>query len=165
MSAANAPLIDADHAAFLQGGISISVSSCGLDRMPSAARAMGCRVGDEHRTITIFLSASHGFALLGHVRQRGVLAVVFSEPASHRTVQLKATDAMVRTVSGADVEHVSRYRAGYARELGQLGYNPALILALLACPNDDLAAISFTPSAAFSQTPGPNAGQVLLVHV
>lgn len=164
MPTTKAPLIDADHAAFIQRGISISVSSCGLDRMPSAARALGCRVSDDYRSITILLSASAGFTLLGHVRQRGVLAASFSEPATYRTVQIKATDALVRPVNGADVEQVARYRASYARELGQLGYNPALILALLQCPNDDLAAISFTPGAAFSQTPGPNAGQVLLVH-
>ena len=28
----------------------------------------------------------------------------------------------------------------------------------------DIAAIRFTPAEAFSQTPGPNAGQALLVH-
>lgn len=164
MAHTKAPLLDAEHAAFLQRGVAISVSSCGLDRMPSAARALGCRVADDYRSITILLSASQAFTLLGHVRQRGVLAASFSEPATYRTVQIKANDALVRPVNSADIEHVARYRASHARELGQLGYNPALILALLQCPNDDLAAISFTPAAAFSQTPGPNAGQVLLVN-
>ena len=31
----------------------------------------------------------------------------------------------------------------------------------LACPADDLTAICFTPSTAFSQTPGPEAGNAL----
>lgn len=158
------PLIDADHAAFIQRGISIDISSCGHDRMPVSARALGCRVSDDHRTLTILVSHSQARAVVAGVRQRGVLAVAFSEPSTHRTVQLKGVDAVVAAAGPADLAHVGAYRDSYARELGLLGYNPDLIYALLSCPDEDITTISFTPSAAFSQTPGPNAGQALLVH-
>ena len=157
-------LIDADHAAFIQRGISIDISSCGHDRLPVSARAIGCCVSDDHRTLTILVSERQAEAVVAGVRQRGVLAVSFSEPSTHRTVQLKGSDAVVASASSADLAHAARYRGNYTRELGLLGYNPDLIFALLSCPDDDVVAISFTPNAAFSQTPGPNAGQALLVH-
>ena len=164
MPSDSTPLIDADHAAFIQRGISIDISSCGHDRLPCSARAIGCRVSDDHRTLTILVSERQAEAVVASVRQRGVLAVAFSEPSTHRTVQLKGVDAVVAPAGAADLAHVQSYRDSYARELGLLGYNPDLIYALLSCPDDDIATISFTPNAAFSQTPGPNAGQALLVH-
>ncbi len=164
MLPATAPLIDADHAAFIERGISISISACGRDNLPSVTRALGCRVSADRRTLTVLLGQRAGAAVLADIRASAQVAVVFSEPSTHRTVQLKAVDAIVESASGADLQHVARYRDSYTRELGLLGYNRALAAALLACPDEDIVAVSFTPSAAFSQTPGPNAGQALLVH-
>lgn len=159
-----APLFDADHAAFMQRGVSLSVASCGHANLPSVARALGCRIADDQRKVRIMVSEKQAADVLAHVAQRGALAVVFSEPSTHRTVQLKGQDASVEKVVAADLQAVARYRASFVQELVPLGYDPKLIHALLACPDADLAVLAFTPNAAFSQTPGPNAGQALLVH-
>ncbi len=157
-------LIDADVAAFIQRGIAIDISACGHDRLPASARALGCRVSDDHRTLTILVAASRAAGVLAGVRQRGAVAVAFSEPSTYRTVQLKGSDAVVMAAGASELAHVAAYRDSYARALGLLGYNPDLTYALLACADEDISSIVFTPNAAFSQTPGPNAGQALLVH-
>ena len=37
----------------------------------------------------------------------------------------------------------------------------AMVRTLLSCPPEELVALSFCPSEAYSQTPGPNAGKRL----
>ena len=157
-------VIEADYIAFMQGGVSICASACSPEREPSVARAVGCRVAPDRTRVSILLSASQSADLLANVRATGAIAVVFSEPPTHRTVQLKGSDAVVEAAAALDGETAGIYRARFAGVLSQLGYARELIYALLACADDDLVAVSFTPNAAFSQTPGPNAGQALLVH-
>lgn len=158
------PLIDSSHAGFITGGVAISLSSCGADLMPSMARALGCRVSNDRHLVTLLVSKKQAEELLRHVRERGVLAAAFSEPSTHRTIQLKGNDATCASASAADLQLATRYRSLYGHELAQQGFAPELIDALLACPATELASISFSPAAAFAQTPGPNAGQALLVH-
>ena len=64
MDTNSTPLIDTSHAAFITRGISISVSSCGADLMPSVARAIGCRVSTDRHSVTVLVSKSQAAELL-----------------------------------------------------------------------------------------------------
>lgn len=155
------PLIDHSHAAFMQRGISIGVASCTRDAVPTLVRATGCRVGADRRGVTVFVSATQASPVLQCIRENCAVAVVFSEPSTHRTVQLKGRDAQVSGLSEGDLELVTAYRSAFATELAPLGYDESLIRTALSFPPADIVAISFTPSEAYSQTPGPQAGQPL----
>lgn len=161
MSSERPALIDAGHAEFLQRGVSISVAACDHDRVPTAARATGCRLSPDRRRITVFVSATQAASVLQCVRANAAIAVVFSEPSTHRTVQLKGTDASVGGPAQGDLNIVGGYRDAFARELEPLGYPEILIRTLLSYPSADIVGITFTPSEAFSQTPGPKAGEPL----
>lgn len=161
MDADATPLFDAELAAFMQGGISLNFGGCGADLAPSVARAFGCRIDPGRTSVRLLVSQAQAACVLGHVRANGKLAAVFSEPATHRTVQLKAVDAVVEAAGADDVAAVARYRDAFVAHLEPLGFPPAAIRALLACPDSDLCAIRFTPTEAFSQTPGAGAGQAL----
>ena len=89
------------------------------------------------------------------------MAAVFSLPSSHRSVQLKGGDAEIGAPAAGDYENVGRYIEAFAREIEPHGFSAAMARALLAVEADDLITLSFTPSAAFSQTPGPGAGEPL----
>jgi hypothetical protein len=154
-------VLDADHAAFMQRGISIGIATCDQHNVPSQVRATGCRISADRRCVTIFISAIQAARVVADVRSNGVVAAVFSEPSTHRTVQVKGHDANVSAIADGDLLVVDAYRDAFARELEPLGFNEVIIRALLACPSADLVAVSFTPTAAFSQTPGPNAGEPL----
>ncbi|HZV65643.1 MAG TPA: hypothetical protein VFG03_12135 [Telluria sp.] len=156
-----APLFDVDQAAFMQRGISLNVGSCGTDLQPSVARAVGCRISADRRTVRLLVSARQAAAVIAHLEQGGALAAVFSEPSTHRTVQLKGQGAAVEAPVPGDLATVARYRDGLVEELRPLGFAPALVRALLACPDSDIVALCFTPCAAFSQTPGADAGRAL----
>jgi hypothetical protein len=165
MTPESEPLIDAEHAAFLQGGISMCVSACSKDMVPTLARATGCRVSPERRRVTVFVSALQAAPVLECIRHNGSIAVVFSQPSTHRTVQLKGTDAVIEALSNDDPDMIARYCASFAQELAPLGFAAAPVLTLLDFPRDELVRLSFTPTAAFSQTPGPKAGEPLRTPV
>jgi hypothetical protein len=155
------PLLDASTCAFLQGAVSISAASRGAGGLPVLARASGCRVAPDRRGVALFVARSKSGALIEAVRATRAVAAVFSLPSSHRTVQLKGADAGVGPPAAGDFDAVGRYIEAFAAELGPLGYHGALARALLWLDAADLAVLSFTPSAAFSQTPGPGAGAPL----
>ena len=161
MDTSPAPLIDTELAAFMQRGISLNVGSCGLDLLPSVARATGCRVSADRLTVRMLVSRHQAAAVIAHVETGAALAAVFSEPSTHRTVQFKAHHARVESAGAEDIAAVARYRDGFVEELRPLGYAPELIRSFLACPDADIVALRFTPCAAFSQTPGADAGHAL----
>lgn len=141
--------------------LSILAASSGPDNIPSVARALGCRLSSDQRELTLFFSSAEASDLLTHVRRNGVIAAVFSLPATHESLQLKASHAVVKRIAKIDLKVVNSYRQAFVSHVEKLGYPRALIEALMDCEPDQLMAVTFTPSRAFSQTPGPNAGQAI----
>lgn len=161
MSSPILPKIDAEQVAFMRSGVSISVGSCGPGNRPSVTRGIGCRVSEDRRRVTVFVSASQAETLLADIRGNGAIAVVFSLPSTHRTIQLKGKDTMVEPLLAGDLPIVEAYRDAFVEVLENFGYDPRLIRTFLACAPDDIVGLCFTPNAAFTQTPGPNAGEPL----
>ncbi len=159
MHTAPVAVIDEEHAAFMQGGVSISVASCDRDKMPCLVRALGCRLSPDRRQLRILVATSQASRVLACIRETGAVAAVFSHPATLRTVQVKGMDATESATSPADVEAARRYCEAFIRETVPLGFDEAMMQALLS--SSELTAIAFTPSAAFLQTPGPKAGEPL----
>lgn len=142
-------------------GVSVIVSSCGPDLSPSLMRAVGSQVDPQGTQVTVFLNRRQSAQLLHDVARSGRVAAVFSEPHSHRTVQLKSTRARLREVTPDDVPALQRYLLAMQGELGRIGFEPDFAAAMLAHRLEDLSAVSFAPEQAFDQTPGPRAGQQL----
>ena len=142
-------------------GVSVIVSSCGPDLTPSLMRAVGSQMGPQGEQVTVFLNRAQSAQLLHDVARTGRVAVVFSEPHSHRTVQLKSNSARLREVTRDDVPALQRYLLAMQGELGRIGFAPDFAAAMLAHRLDDLSAVTFAPEQAFDQTPGPRAGQPL----
>jgi len=152
------PLLDDAHAAFIQSGVSIVAASRDGGNVPTLARAIACRVSPDRQRVTVFVSRSQCGALLADVRASRVLAVVFSQPSTHRTIQLKSDDAAEVALGAGDTERMVEHTNRVIADLRRLGYGDTLLRASFGYATDDVAAIVFTPSAAFTQTPGPGAG-------
>ena len=152
--------LDAQHAAFIQGPVSVIVATRNAELVADVMRGCGCRVSRDRRTITVLVEPGPASTLLEDVAANGMIAVVFSQPSTHRTIQLKGTDARVVAVTATDRAVARRHLRDWSEDLGRLGYGGALAAALHG-GSGALAAIRFTPSAAFQQTPGPGAGQPL----
>jgi hypothetical protein len=159
-SAAASPLKE-EQVRFVQGGVAITAASGDAHGHPSLSKAVGCSVTADGRRITVLLRRSQAGALLDDIRRSGAIAVVFSQPSTHHTLQIKATDAVAHEPETVDAGALARYVEAFHREIAPLGYTPEWTRAVLGHTPADLVAVSFTPQALFSQTPGPRAGERL----
>jgi hypothetical protein len=154
-------LLDETNAALIAGGVSINASSRTAENIPVMGRAVGCRVSADRRTVTLFFSTTSASELLDGIRSTGQIAVVFSQPSTVQTIQLKGSDVAVVPALKRDVKLVEQYCDVFVAEVCPLGYNEALVRSLMWIDPADIIAVAFTPSEAFVQTPGPRAGEPL----
>jgi hypothetical protein len=152
--------LDAGHAAFIQGPVSVIVASRNAELVADVVRGCGCRVSRDRRQLTVLVEPGRASTLLDDVATNGMIAVVFSQPSTHQTIQLKGTDARVVRVTAADRAAARQHLRDWSADLGRIGFD-APFSAALHGGTGELAAIRFTPTAAFQQTPGPAAGQPL----
>ena len=124
-------------------------------------RAVGADISADGTRVTVFLCRSQSRQLLLDIAATGQVAVVFSQPVSHRTVQLKAGRAALRAAGEADLPRLARYLASMEQEIGGVGFDARFVHAMLGFELDDLVAVEFAPEQAFDQTPGPRAGAAL----
>lgn len=155
------PLLDAGQIAFVRGGVSISVGSCGSSGLPQLVRGIGCRVADDGSQVTIFVPEAKSQQVQRDIFANGAIAAVFTRPSTHRTLQIKSREARVTALSAADVALVHAYRDAFVEELGTIGFREDMVRTLLAAPDSELVGLSFRPTEAYTQTPGPNAGKPL----
>lgn len=143
---------------FLASGVAILVASRDARRVPSVARAKGCRVvrGDPP-ALRVILSAAQAGELLDDVRGSGMISATFSVPDTHRTLQFKGSDARVEPVDAEDRLATRACVDAFVAALDPLGFSAAFRRTIFASPGDEVV-IVFTPAAAFQQTPGPAAG-------
>lgn len=152
--------LDAERAAFIQGPVSVIVASRNAELVADVVRGCGCRVSRDRRQVTVLVEQRRASALLDDIAANGMIAVVFSQPSTHLTIQLKGTDARVVRVTAADRAAARQHLLDWSADLGRIGFD-APFSAALHGDTGELAAIRFTPTAAFQQTPGPAAGQPL----
>ena len=164
MSAGISALLSRENLAFIQQGVSINVASRDVRMVPSLARAMGCRLSDDGSALRVSLARPHARELIRDVERSSALAVVFSQPSTHKSLQIKGSDARICSPEEADWTRHSDNSAAFAAEIGQLGFSLAFSQCLFAAEPGDLVIIEFTPSQVFEQTPGPHAGEPLESH-
>jgi Pyridoxamine 5'-phosphate oxidase len=152
--------IGAEQAALMMRPVSMIVASRDAALRPHLTRALGCRLSDEHRCVTMLLPRAGSGEVLADLAHNGRIAVVFSEPTSNRTLQLKGSDARALACTPEDVAVVGAYARGFAEEIGQLGFGAEVARTLLQ-HDDAIVAVQFSVAEAFDQTPGPGAGRRL----
>lgn len=153
--------LPSDMLAMIRRGVSVQVGSRGPDLRPSLARAVGSRIEPDIGRITVYLWQPQAVQLLADIEATGQLAVVFSRPRSHVSVQFKSRQATQRPATDADRAALQRYLAAMEDELDDIGFARDFTRALLAHRHEEVVAVSFEPEQAFDQTPGPRAGTLL----
>lgn len=154
-------LLSPDHIALVNQGISAIVASRDSALRSSLMRAMGAHIDADGQRVTVFLRPSQSEQLLNDLKAGGPIAVVFSDPPSNLTVQVKASGATIRPAVPSDQPVLRRYLLAMQHCVGLVGYDAAYVAAMLSAPADDLVAVEFSPESAFDQTPGPRAGAPL----
>lgn len=157
-----APVLDAAHARFIvETAMSYALSARDADNRPSLAKAAACRISADRQRLTLLVDQQLAADVVRDLRAGSPLAAVFSEPATHRTLQVKGLRAEVAGVTPADREFARQHLEATVAHLVPLGYEEAGIRTYFAHQPEQLVAVSFVPVAAFEQTPGPGAGRPL----
>ncbi|WP_431861988.1 hypothetical protein [Azospirillum sp.] len=144
--------------AFLQGDVSLTLACRDAAGWPTLGRALACEVSSDGGRLTVYLARTPNAALLAAVMESGLAALVVTKPSTHHSVQLKGRDAAVVLAGEGAGPAVAHHVAGFTRDVGLIGFSAAFSRTLMAHDPRDLAAVTFTPEAAFDQTPGPRAG-------
>ena len=155
-------VLDERTASFIAGPTaSMAVASRDGGNVPSLFKLVACRDNAERSRVTLFVDQQVAAQVVRDLRAGGPIAAVFSEPATHRTLQLKGERAEVGPVTPADREHARNHFEGIVAHIAALDYREEGVRCYFHYAPEQLVAISFAPVAAFEQTPGPGAGNRL----
>ncbi len=155
------PLADEANYALLRTGFMVTVGSRDAACVASVSRALAFRVSPDRRRLTAFLLASQSAQLLRDVRATGAITAVFSQPSTHRTIQLKGSDAAVGAIEPGDLDLIEAHGRAALTDLALCGYAESFASTFFAFDPPDVVAVGFTPTTGFVQTPGPQAGRRL----
>jgi hypothetical protein len=156
-----------DTARFLQSGLSIIVGSADGDGNPSLGRALACRVtarADAAQSmVELFLVSQKALELLDDLRRPAPIAVAFTQPSTHRTLQIKAPRADLTPLQAGDLDWIDRSQRDFIADVNRImgGDQAELIRTALGAARDVDVRLVVWPTAWFEQTPGPRAGQIL----
>lgn len=157
-AATDAALLSDEISTFLQSGLSIIIGVVGPDGRARTGRALAVRVvGRDHLRI-LYPNAGNA-AVTATAVSGGPIAITFSAPMSHRTLQVKATSCQGDEIEPEDRVAAQDQSDAFAGILSALGYPPDFAQAISDYRSSTLCALSLNVDSAFEQTPGPGAGR------
>lgn len=145
---------------FIQSGVSIVVGVVGPDGRALGGRALAARVTQDARIRVIYPQEGNA-ALTAAAEAGGPVAVTFSAPLSHRTVQIKGFSSRFEGLEPEDEASVRRQGDAFAAILVAVGHPPVFVNAFSRYLASTMLVFSFPAEEAFEQTPGPGAGRSL----
>lgn len=152
-------MLDAEVAAFVQGGVAAAAATRDEHLVPAFTRAWGPEVSRDGRSLKLCVTAPVGSRTRANLEANGALAVAFSPPTIARAVQLKGTVTSMREPTAEEVARAERHLDAFCAETEQVGHPPDLPRRMFAA--SDLVTVVLPVDEVFDQSPGPNAGRPL----
>ena len=146
--------------AFIESGLSIIVGVVGPGGRALPGRALAARVTRDARIRLIYAEQGNA-AIAATAQSGGPIAVTFSAPLSHRTVQIKGFSSRPETLLPEDEASTRQQTDALAATLSAIGEPPGFVEAFANYRSSPLRVLSFQAKEAFEQTPGPGAGRSL----
>lgn len=147
-------------AEFCQSGVSIVLASCDHNGRPVVGRGLACRIEPDGKARVVLRKSSNP-KLLKALADGARFAVTFTQPSTHRSIQLKAPSARIVDTNVGDAPAALAQTSDFRRDLMGVGYSENFGKAYCGFEPHDLMTITFAPEQAFVQTPGPGAGSAL----
>lgn len=151
-------MISAELVAYFESGVSVLVGTRDARLVPACARGVGVRVDAERDEMTFFLPEATAAETLANLAENGRVALCFSRPEDHRSIQVKGRVLESCPATAGDREKIERYRIALGQSWGWVGIPPRITFRLAFWP---ARAVRVHVEAIFSQTPGPGAGAEL----
>lgn len=142
-------------AALLEGLVAVHVATRDAALVPDELMAAAARASADGRRLTVFLPVATSETSLANLRENGAIAVVLSQPLTHRTIQLKGRVETIGPAREEERSEVERLAAAFDAEVEVIGLPPAVVRRRTRWP---CHAVTFVVTEAYEQTPGPLAG-------
>jgi hypothetical protein len=146
---------------FCQGGVGIAIATTDGDGWPTGGPALGAQFDAKDGSVRLILSRESNVPVLEAIAAGRGIAATFAQPTTHKSIQLKAASARTGPAREGDQQYAAAQRAAFCAELVAVGYPEHFAGAYCAFETEGLLSLTFTPTEAFDQTPGPEAGNVL----
>lgn len=134
----------------------IALASVSFDRRPMVAKGVGYVETGAYLRVTLRRPPNE--RLIEAILRGAPVAVTFSQPTTHRSVQFKARDARLEEPDAEDYAAAERQRGKFSAELLDSAYSAEFTDRYTTFAPHELAVIELRPDDAFDQTPGPAAG-------
>ncbi len=153
-------VLTAELAEFCQSGVSVVMASRDEAGSPLVARGLACRIDGEGR-VRVMYREPPNTAFQDAIAAGAPIAVTFTRPYSHRSIQLKARRADLVRPAPPDGPATLVQTRVFRDELVGVGHDEPFPGFYTHFEPHELAALEFLPESAFVQTPGPSAGSAL----
>jgi len=139
---------------------SLRLGSRGRGGLPCVCRALAADALEDGRML-VLLAERAAPRVVTALRETGQAALLANSPRTNRTLHLKGRDARVEPGLPEHAGLLALRRATMGAEIAEIdGFADAPFLQLwYGAAEQGLAAVYFSVSGAWDQTPGPNAGQ------
>lgn len=144
---------------FIESGVSILIGTRDAQAHPECMRGTGAVVAANRQAITLFVPEPTGARTIENVKNGSPVAVTFSRPMDHRTVQVKGAVRAVRATTPVEQQTAQRYLSAFVESLYAVGVSRALSRRMRV---DPCVAVEIAIGELFQQTPGPEAGKPLV---
>lgn len=151
--------LDTATAEFIAGTTAIAVATRDAQFLPNVGKGLGCAVGAGRRAVTVFVDREMSAQVAADLAAGSPIAVVFSYPATHQTLQIKGARASVAPATAAQRVRARTQLDAIVEHLAALGYDEPSLRMFFGFSPEALLAVTFAPTAVFAQTPGPRAGE------
>lgn len=142
----------------LEGLTAVHVATRDAALVPDELMATAALLSADGRSLTVYLPDATSETSLANLRENGAIAVVLSQPLTHRTVQLKGRVTTIRRADEGERVAAESFAAGFDAAVEAFGLPPAILRRRTKWP---CHAVTFDVDEAYEQTPGPRAGEPL----
>jgi hypothetical protein len=153
-------MLDQSLTEFLEQGLAIHIGTRNAAMRPNGCRVTAVRVEEQGRHLVAYLPKAATPDVLEDLRNNGQGALSFARPTDDRAVQVKGEFISARDADPSEEAFVMGQWQALLKELDVIG------LAALTSTSTWLmwpcVAVTLRVTAVFSQTPGPEAGAVLV---
>ena len=152
-------MIDADLRAFIEGGVGIHIGSRTATLEPNGARVTAVKVEDDLLHLLAYLPEAAAGRVLPDLRANGAAAIVFARPIDDRACQIKGIFAGTRPAAADERRVVEQQWDGFLASLERIGIPRVGASGWVTWPS---VVIRMRATTIFEQTPGPQAGALLV---
>jgi hypothetical protein len=159
--APSAPLIPEELSELIASGVDVYVATRDAELEPESMLAMGIRLHRERSALTVYLPEALAAPTTKNLEANAEIAVTLIRPSDFKSVQLKGKSTSIRPSTETDREFQAIFRAALIEQMETVGVPRCATRRLVWWPS---LAVEVAVHEAFTQTPGPSAGEPMVVR-